>query len=241
VFVPIYDYNPLRRIRYPYVNYLLIAANILVFFVFQEKSIWTDDTCGQAVFAKSFGIIPEQIWGIPVSFEGCADGGMSALNIPPALTLFTYMFLHGGIWHLAGNMLFLWVFGDNVEDALGHARYLAFYILCGLAGGLLYFATQLHSTAPLVGASGAISGVVAAYLILNPRVHMWVLAFEIIPLELPAYIVLGLWIVNNIALAFTGLETGVAYLAHIGGLIAGAALVVVMRQPGVPLFGGPAR
>ena len=239
MFVPIYDINPLRRIRYQYVNVALIAVNVLVFFLFQEKDIFTANDCGQATFAKAFGVIPLQLLGTPVSFEGCPVSGIGALAFPPPLTLLTYMFLHGSIWHLLGNMLFLWVFGDNVEDALGHVRYLMFYLLCGVAGGLLYFATQLHSTAPLIGASGAIAGVVAAYVMLNPRVHLWVLVFEIIPLQVPAFLAIGAWIAMNVVLAFSHVDANVAWWAHIGGLIAGAALVVVMRQKGVPLFAGP--
>jgi membrane associated rhomboid family serine protease len=136
-------------------------------------------------------------------------------------------------------MLFLWAFGDNVEDALGHFRYLVFYLLCGVAGGLVHFAVHPASTAPLIGASGAIAGVIAAYLMLTPRVHLWVLALEIIPLKVPAYLALGAWIIMNIVLAFTTLDPTVAWWAHLGGLATGALLVIVMRQPGVPLFAGP--
>ena len=239
MFVPIYDINPLRRIRFQYVNVALIAINMLVFFLFQEKDVWTGNECGQVTFSKAFGIIPLQLLGTPVSFEGCADGALSALAFPPPLTLITYMFLHGSIWHLIGNMLFLWVFGDNVEDALGHVRYLAFYLLCGIAGGLLFFAVAPHSTAPLIGASAAIAGVVAAYLMLNPRVHLWVLLFDVVPLQVPAYLAIGGWIVMNFVLAFKHADPSVAWWAHIGGLVAGAALVVVLRQRGVELFAKP--
>ena len=239
MFVPIYDVNPLRRIRFQYVNVALIAINVLVFFLFQERDLWTGNECGQVMFSKAFGIIPLQLLGTPVSFEGCADGALSALAFPPPLTLVTYMFLHGSIWHLIGNMLFLWVFGDNVEDALGHVRYLAFYLLCGIAGGLLFFAILPHSTAPLIGASAAIAGVVAAYLMLNPRVHLWVLMFDVLPLQVPAYLAIGAWIVLNFVLAFSHTDPSVAWWAHIGGLVAGALLVVVMRQRGVPLFARP--
>jgi len=233
VFVPIYDINPLRRIKHAYINYLLIALNVLVFFLFQEKDIWTGNDCAQASFAKAFGIIPLQLLGTPVSYEGCTDW---LFTLPPPLTLITYMFLHGSIWHLIGNMLFLFVFGDNVEDALGHWRYLAFYLLCGIAGGLMFFAVAPHSTLPLIGASGAIAGVVAAYLMLNPRVHLWVLVFEVIPLQVPAYLALGGWILMNFILAFNHADPTIAWWAHIGGLVAGALLVIVMRQRGVELF-----
>jgi membrane associated rhomboid family serine protease len=241
MFVPVYDVNPLRHIRFQYVTVALIALNVLIFFIFQEKDIFTGNECGQINITKAFGIIPLQLLGTSVSFEGCPDGGLSALAFPPPLTLLTYMFLHGSVWHLLGNMLFLWVFGDNVEDALGHVRFLLFYLLCGIAGGLLFFATQLHSTAPLIGASGAIAGVVAAYVMLSPRVHLWVLVLRIFPLQLPAYWAIGSWIVMNVAFAFLNLDSSVAWWAHIGGLIAGALLVIVLRQRGVPLFAGPPR
>ncbi len=239
MFVPVYDINPLRRIKFQYVNVALIAINVLVFFLFQERDILTGNDCGQVMFSKAFGIIPLQLLGTPVSIQDCPDGALSAWNFPAPITLLTYMFLHGSIWHLAGNMLFLWVFGDNVEDALGHVRYLIFYLLCGIAGGLVYFATQLHSTSPLIGASGAIAGVVAAYVMLSPHVHLWVLVLRIIPLQLPAYWAIGAWIVMNLVLAFSGLDSSVAWWAHIGGLIAGAILVLFMRQRGVPLFARP--
>ncbi len=240
MFVPVYDINPLRRIRFQYVTVGLIALNVLIFLIFQERDIWTANDCGQVMFTKAFGIIPLQLLGTPVSFSDCPDGAFSALAFPAPLTVFSYMFLHGSIWHLIGNMLFLWVFGDNVEDALGHVRYLIFYLLCGIAGGLLYFATQLHSTSPLIGASGAIAGVVGAYVMLSPRVRIWVLVLRVIPLMVPAWIAIGAWIAMNIVLAFSGLDSSVAWWAHIGGLIAGAVLVVFMRQPGVPLFARPA-
>ena len=239
MFVPVYDINPLRRIKFQYVNVALIAINVVVFLIFQERDIFSGNDCGQVMFSKAFGIIPLQLLGTPVSFQDCPDGAFGAYSVPAPLTLLTYMFLHGSIWHLAGNMLFLWVFGDNVEDALGHVRYLIFYLLCGIAGGLLYFATQLHSTAPLIGASGAIAGVVAAYVILSPHVHLWVLVLRIIPLQLPAYWAIGAWIGMNVVFAVINIDSSVAWWAHIGGLIAGAVLVIFMRQRGVPLFAKP--
>jgi membrane associated rhomboid family serine protease len=240
VFVPVYDINPLRRIRFQYVTVGLIALNVLVFLLFQVRDLYlTGDECAQVTFTKAFGIIPLQLLGIPVSFSDCPDGALSAFNFPAPLTLLTYMFLHGSIWHLVGNMLFLWVFGDNVEDALGHVRFLIFYLVCGIAGGLLYFATQLNSTSPLIGASGAIAGVVAAYVMLSPHVHLWVLVLRIIPLQLPAYWAIGAWIAMNLFLAVSGLDSGIAWWAHIGGIITGAILVVFMRQRGVPLFARP--
>jgi len=246
VVVPVYDNNPLRRIRFQYVTVALIALNVLIFLLFQEKDIFTGNDCGQVTFTKAFGIIPLQLLGTPVSFSDCPDGTIPAVNLPAPLTLLTYMFLHGSVWHLVGNMLFLWVFGDNVEDALGHVRFLIFYLICGVAGGLAYFATQLHSTSPLIGASGAIAGVVAAYVMLCPHVHLWVLVLRFFPLRLPAYLAIGAWILMNLFFAFGNIvlpnshfDSSVAWWAHIGGLVAGAILVVFLRQPGVPLFARP--
>lgn len=239
VFVPLYDVNPLRSIRFQYANLALILTNIVVFVLFQAQDVIAGNDCGQALLAKVFGIIPMELLGTQVSFEGCPQTLIGALAVPEPLTLISYAFLHGDILHLLGNMLFLWVFGDNVEDALGHVRYVIFYILCGIAAGLLHIGLNLDSTAPLIGASGAISGVVAAYLLLHPRVHLWVLVLRVIPLQVPAYWALGAWILMNVVLAVIPLEPLVAWWAHVGGMIAGAILVIFMRRPGVPLLAGP--
>src|SRR5690606_34643361 len=152
-------------------------------------------------------------------------------------TYLTYAFLHGDIFHLGGNMLFLWVFGDNVEDALGHFRFLVFYLLCAVSGAVLHAMIAPASQAPLIGASGAIAGVVAAYLILHPRVKIWVLAFARIPLRLPAYVVIVLWIgFQFLMLAGAGGEDEISWACHVGGILAGMVLVLLLRRRDVPLF-----
>jgi membrane associated rhomboid family serine protease len=156
--------------------------------------------------------------------------------VPERLTLLTYMFFHGDVLHLAGNMLFLWVFGDNVEDAMGHLKFLFFYLACGVAGGLLHAWVEPGSESPLIGASGAVAGVIAAYLVLHPRVRVWVLALKAIPLRISAAFALGLWILIQVVMVLLPQVGPVAWWAHIGGLIAGAVLVVFLRRPGVPLF-----
>jgi membrane associated rhomboid family serine protease len=133
-------------------------------------------------------------------------------------------------------MLFLWVFGDNVEDALGHFRFLAFYLLCAIAGALAHGFLVPDSTAPLIGASGAISGVIGAYLMLHPKVRIWVLAFGRIPLRLPAAIPLLFWIGYQLAAVFLMADEGVSWAAHVGGFAAGVILVVLLKRRGVPLF-----
>jgi membrane associated rhomboid family serine protease len=158
--------------------------------------------------------------------------------LPPEVTLLTYMFLHGDWWHLAGNMLFLWVFGDNVEDAMGFFRFILFYLLCGVIAGLAHALANPDSEGPLIGASGAIGGVVAAYVMLYPRVRMWTLAFARIPLKIPAYLMIGAWFGFQIfsVLALDGGDT--AWWAHIGGFVAGLGLVILFKRSDQQLFGG---
>ena len=246
MFVPLSDDNPLRSIRFPYVTVALIALNVIIYILEITGQ-------GQAV-AASFAIIPTELFQVKV-FGGPARGPFDALAIPEGLTLLTYMFLHGDPLHLAGNMLFLWVFGDNVEDAMGHLKFLAFYILCGVIGGICHaisaeygFAQLLVKAAaqgesagkvPLIGASGAVAGVIAAYLMLHPHVRVWVLAFRFIPLRITATLALGAWIATQFVMLLIPDTGPVAWWAHIGGILAGAVLVMVMRRPGVPLFDRP--
>jgi membrane associated rhomboid family serine protease len=225
VFVPLRDENPLRVIRWQWVTVGLIAANVAIFLL--------QLTAPGQIYTASFAEIPAELLG----FGGrAARGPHDALAFPEALTLITYQFLHGSPFHLIGNMLFLWVFGDNIEDAMGHMRFLAFYLLCGVAGGLAHAVMTPASGVPLIGASGAVAGVVAAYLILHPRVRVWVLAFRFIPLRINAAWVLGAWIATQFVMLAIPDETPVAWWAHVGGILAGAFLIVFMRRPGVPLF-----
>jgi len=246
VFVPISDDNPLRMISWPVVTVLLIVANVVAF-------LFELTPAGQYV-AATFAIVPDELFRVGV-FGGAAYGPHDRLAFPEGLTLITYMFLHGDPLHLAGNMLFLWVFGDNVEDAMGHGRFLVFYLLCGIAGGLAHalsaeygFAALLLKTpmalsgaggVPLIGASAAIAGVIAAYLMLHPYVRVWVLAFRFIPLRISALLALGAWIFTQFVMLLVPNVGPVAWWAHIGGIFAGAILVVLMRRKGVPLFDRP--
>lgn len=222
-FIPIHDTNPLRHIRRPWVAWGLIVANIVVYFVVESG------TAGAASDASviNFGLFP-------AVFSG-ADVSRSAL--PDVATLITYAFLHADFWHLAGNMIFLWVLADNVEDALGHVRFLAFYLLCAAGAGYAYVLSDPGMSGPVIGASGAIAGTISAYLILHPRAKMWVLAFGRIPLRLSAVYVLGFWIVFQVFAVLTGSHEGnVAWWTHLGGLVCGAVLVLVMRRKDTPLF-----
>jgi len=230
VFLPLKDDNPLKFIWFQVSTVTLIVVNVAVF-------AW-QATLGDPEFAA----VVYQAGVVPVSVFGGGPSGEILWNLPSQTTFVTYMFLHGDVWHLAGNMLFLWVFGDNVEDAMGSIRFVLFYLLAGVAGGVAHAYADVASPAPLIGASGAIAGVVAAYLVLYPRVWMWSLVFMRIPLKLPAYIVIGAWLATQIVFIVSNIEDGTAWWAHVGGFAAGAVLVFVFRRPGQPLFGGsPAR
>lgn len=223
--LPLHDNNPLRRIRFGYFTVAFIAACVLVFLY--QLSL-PDREATRFVF--SFGAIPSVVFGykgLPPEF----------VHVPANATLVTSMFLHGSVMHLVGNMLFLWVLGDNVEDALGHARFVVFYLVSGIAAALSHAVTEPGSIVPMIGASGAISGVIGAYLVLHPTAPIRTLVFNNI-VSLPAYVVLGLWIgfqFLNVYFAGPG-QGGVAWWAHIGGFVAGVILIVPMRQRGVPLF-----
>ena len=222
-FIPIYDTNPLRNIRRPWVAWGLIVANVVVYFVVESG---TSGAASDASVIK-FGLFPAVFSGVDVS--------RSAL--PDVATLITYAFLHADFWHLAGNMIFLWVLADNVEDALGHVRFLLFYLLCAAGAGYVFVLSNPSMSGPVIGASGAIAGTISAYLILHPKAKMWVLAFGRIPLRLSAVYVLSFWIVFQVvAVLFGDGQSNVAWWSHIGGLVCGALLVLVMRRKGTPLF-----
>lgn len=227
MFTPIYDENSLKSIPFQYVTVLLIALNVAAFLALSLSQ------------AASFGIVPAELRQVGY-IGGPAYGPLDLVPVPEQYTLLTYMFLHANWMHLIGNMLFLWVFGDNVEDAIGHVKFLIFYVCCGVVAALVHTAMAPESTKPLIGASGAVSGVVAAYLMLHPRVNVWVLVARFIPLKISAMFALGFWILYQFGMAYlthAGLVKGpVAWWAHIGGLAAGAILIVIMRRPGVPLF-----
>ncbi len=225
MFLPLYDHNERVHIPFPFVNIAIIAANMLIF-VFYEG---VGDNVAVGASSYSFGLIPAVLFDF-------RDLEPQLQVLPEWTSVVTYAFFHGSLMHLAGNMLFLWVFGDNVEDALGHARYLLFYLLCSAAGGFAYAIVDVWSDVPLIGASGAVSGVVAAYLMLHPSVKVWVLALGRIPLRLQAVWLLGAWILYQIYNVIASSDSQVAFIAHVGGLAAGAVLVIFLRRKGVPLF-----
>jgi len=227
LFIPLRDDNTLKSIPFQYVTVALIAINVLVFLL---------EVGGlQTSAIASFAIVPKELFEVGL-FSTPSPAAPQDFAVTEGATLITYMFFHADAFHLLGNMLFLWVFGDNVEDAMGHIKFLFFYLACGIFAGLFHSWMLPDSDLPLIGASGAVSGVIAAYLMLHPRVGVWVLAFKIIPLRISAGLALGLWIAIQIVMIFVPEVGPTAWWAHIGGLIAGAVLILFLRRPGVPLF-----
>ncbi len=223
MFIPLYDANSLKYIKLQYVTLTLIALNVLIFCLTSLS-----DTASNAA-AIGFGYIPavtHHTAVLPPEFD----------FVPPTFTYVTYAFLHANIWHLGGNMLFLWVFGDNVEDAMGHIKFLIFYLLCAAAGAFLHGTLDPMSEGPLIGASAAIAGVIMAYLLLHPRVRVWVLAFGRIPLRIPALYPLLLWVGIQFVMVITHGEDRISWSGHVGGIIAGALLLIPFKRRSVPLF-----
>jgi len=224
--IPLRDENP-SGIK-PVINYALIVLCVLAF-------LWQlSYGRAQEAVIYAFGLIPSVLFGYDALPSDLAV-------VPPTVTLLTSMFMHGGWMHLIGNMLYLWIFGDNVEDAMGHVKYVIFYVLCGLAAAFTQAIPDPHSTIPMVGASGAISGVLGAYLLLYPHARVLVLVplgFFSRVMHLPASLVLGLWFalqfLSNILSSKAG--GGVAFRAHIGGFIAGMLLVAVFKRREFRLF-----
>jgi len=205
---PIGDDNTSRRTQ-PVITYTLIALNVLFFLV---------ELSGGDAFIQTWSFVPSRFLANP--------GG-------DFLTIFTSMFMHAGWLHIGGNMLYLWIFGDNVEDRFGHIRYLAFYLLCGIAATFAQLAFSMGSSIPNLGASGAIAGVLGAYLVLFPQRRVTVMLGSGVT-QMPALIVIGLWFVLQLfsgigSIASSADTGGVAYMAHIGGFIAGVVLAFILR------------
>ena len=224
MFIPLHDANSLHYIKLQYVTIALIALNIVIYLT---TVLGGEQFSNAAVLGLGF---------IPSVVHDTAELSPQYVVVPETFSYLTYSFLHADILHLGGNMLFLWVFGDNVEDALGHVRYLIFYLACAIGGAFFHGFVAPDSQAPLIGASGAIAGVVSAYLILHPRVKIWILAFGRIPLRIPAYIPLALWILLQFVMFAAGGEDRVSWACHIGGIVSGAVLVLVLRRRDVPLM-----
>ena len=242
---PLYDDNTDRQTT-PFVNYAIIALNIFVFVVLQ--GLGSNDG-----FTYSFSTVPAEILhghdittpARTVEYAGqlVRIPGLGPTPGSVYLTLFTSMFMHGGFAHIAGNMLFLWIFGDNIEDRLGHVKYLIFYLLCGVIASLSHvFATGVFANnesallVPSLGASGAISGVLGGYILLHPKRRVTVILFRFLT-DVPAYVAIGIWfafqLISGLGMLGGGSQTGgVAYAAHIGGFLAGLVLIKFFDRGG---------
>src|SRR5262245_26271111 len=218
--MPIYDDNPFTQPVKPVVTWCLIALNLAVFLYELGAS-----EVGLDRMIDTFSLTPAALIG-----DMSARGGA-----PAVLTLLTYQFFHADILHVLRHMRFLWVFGDDIERALGRERYLAFYLLCGVVGGLVFVANDPHSKIELIGASGAIAGVVIAYVMLRPCAKITVL-LGIIPLRISAYWVVGLFVISQLWNLGASSKSEVAYWCHFGGLLAGAVLLPVLTPRAVKLF-----
>ena len=228
-FIPLFDDNPSRRT--PWVAWMIITACVIVF-------MWQQSLPPQAERLAFF-----QYGFIPANASGVAPLPPEIAILPAWATMISAMFLHGGWMHIGGNMLYLWIFGDNVEDSMGPWRFVVFYLLCGAAAALAQYMIGPASRVPMVGASGGIAGILGAYLILHPRaaIRTFLLILIFVRfINLPAWIVLGIWIGGQFVAvpnALSGDDGGVAYFAHIGGFLAGMALIPFFKRSDVPLFG----
>jgi membrane associated rhomboid family serine protease len=227
--IPLSDPSEPNRI-FPYVNIAIIIINFLVFFY--ELALGSQGLATQNKFFLDYSLVPCEYTNHCAAYAGTPH--------PFWLTLFSSMFMHAGWLHILGNMLYLWVFGDNVENSMGHVRYLFFYLLCGLGASALEIATAVDSHTPGLGASGAIAGILGAYLVLYPRSPVLTLipvTFILIPIRLPAFLLIGFWFALQF---FNGIITltnrvasqgGVAYWAHVGGFATGIILIWLFRKP----------
>ncbi len=223
--VPLHDDNPTRR--FAVLTAICVAINAAIF-LFQAS---LDERAGEA-FVLGYGMIPAVL-------GGTAELSEEIPTLDPWMTVVSSMFLHGSLMHMAGNMLYLWTFGNNVEDSMGRVRFALFYLACGFAAALSQALVDFESQIPMIGASGAVSGVLAAYLLLHPHASVYSFAFFRLA-WLPAYFVLGFWIVVQLAngLLADADAGGVAWWAHIGGFAAGLVLLPVFKRRDVKLFAG---
>ena len=234
--MPVGDDNSDRRLK-PFVNYLLIAVNIFVFIFFQglgtnEKFTYAFSTVPEEIVTGKDIVTEDQMYVDPVTAERFKVSGLQPTPLSVYITLLTSMFMHGGFAHIFGNMLFLMIFGDNIENRVGHFRYLIFYLVCGIIASLahVFVSVSMGSSTliPSLGASGAISGVLGGYLLLFPKRRVRVVMFYQI-MEVPAIVAIGIWfafqLISGIGVLGDSQGGGVAYGAHIGGFIAGLFLI----------------
>jgi membrane associated rhomboid family serine protease len=225
--IPLRDINPTER--FPLVTIMLIVLNGAAFIY----ELTLRQPAGE-ILINAFALVPAKLF---------APGPLAREMVPASVTVFTSMFLHGGFLHIAGNMLYLWIFGNNIEDATGRVRFLVFYLICGAAAAYAHAYANRYSLVPMIGASGAVSGVLGAYLLLYPRARVLTLVFFgffIRTVRIPAMIVLAMWFglqfVN--ALFESGAHGGVAWYAHVAGFVAGVLLIGLFKRKDIRFWGG---
>jgi membrane associated rhomboid family serine protease len=226
--IPIKDINPTERFAVVTAFFIVVNSAVFIF------ELWLG-AGGRDAFVAAFALIPQRLF-----FHGTSAYREA---IPAGVTMLTSMFLHGGFLHIAGNMLYLWIFGNNVEDSMGRMRFVVFYFLCGMVAAYSHALANASSDVPMIGASGAISGILGAYLVLYPRARVLTLVafgFYIRTVQLPAMFVLGFWFVLQFlsAMITSGSGEGIAWYAHVGGFVAGAALIGLFKRKIVPFGGG---
>jgi len=222
--IPLHDDNPTKT--FPLLTIMIIVICVLVF-------LW------QLSLGKNMHAATLSLGMIPAVLFNFTHLPQALVTVPPIASVFTSMFLHGGWMHLLGNMLFLWIFGNNIEDAMGRTRFIIFYLLCGVAAAMAQALPNPQSTLPMIGASGAIAGVLGAYLMLYPRAKVLVLiplGFFITTWRIAAGWVLGFWFLIQLYSSLGDNSGGVAFSAHVGGFISGILLVSVFKQKHIPLF-----
>ena len=227
--IPLHDDNPTER--FPFVTMTVIIMCVGIYLYQGSLPGPSEET-----FVFHYGAVPALVFGHATLPDDIPT------PVPSGMTLVTSMFLHAGWMHLLGNMLYLWIFGNNVEDVMGHGRFVLFYLLCGVLAALSHAVTDPSSPIPMVGASGAISAVLGAYLLLFPRAHVLVLMPGLGLTRVAAAIVLGMWFVMQLISGGMSIGTtggGVAFFAHIGGFVAGMTLIGLFKRPEVPFFAPP--
>lgn len=229
MFIPFYDGKALQHVSLQWVTLTIIAINCIVFLIGLPFAPDDGTVSGFVIGLGHVPAVANDMRSLPIEFQYIPD------SLYP-LTAITYSFLHSDWWHLIGNMLFIWVFGDNVEDAMGHIKFLIFYLACAFVGAFFHALVFPESTSPLIGASGAAAGIVAAYLMLHPKARIWVLVMMRVPIRLSALWVLSAWIVFQVFMFITSTEQGVSWAAHVGGIMAGLLLVIPLKRRGVALF-----
>jgi membrane associated rhomboid family serine protease len=230
MFIPLYDGKPIKHISLQWVTLTIIGLNVAVYLM---VNVLDSSLIGDLQYISlSLGHIPSignDLKTLPAEYQLLSDDYYF-------VTMLTSAFIHADLIHLAGNMIFVWVFGDNVEDALGHIKFIIFYVLCAVAAVWFHGLVFADSDGPLIGASGAAAGLVTAYLLLHPKMKIWGLVLFRIPLRLPAYIALGGWVAYQFIMFLIDSDGQISWASHVGGALTGALLVVVLKRRAVPLF-----